>query len=266
MNAIPCVLHMENRVGLKLVTRLLRIGLSTHEADHGRFIDKAQQIINTTILGTTERPCGYGIPYDPKEKKISAITMDNGRTRKMVANISGLIDLCIDNQPDKDLWVTSIKHYDIGMQILLRKHDLTDAEISEFQYNIDIFGKNWLEANKGVEGVTNYIHLLLSGHIAEYLMHWRNLYVHSQQGWEALNYAVKKFFFRRTNRGGGRGSKNRLLPLARWLSRRFAKMTGATYEEMKSKVEQLERADFENPVDDLSATSSENSEHEADDE
>jgi hypothetical protein len=29
INAVPCILHMENRVGLKILTRLLRLGLSS---------------------------------------------------------------------------------------------------------------------------------------------------------------------------------------------------------------------------------------------
>ena len=74
------------------------------------------------------------------------------------------------------------------------------------------------------EGITNYIHMIGSGHIAEYLFKWRNLYRFSQQGWEAMNSLIKIFFFRRTNHGGGvRGNskKSRLIPIARWLQRRL---------------------------------------------
>jgi hypothetical protein len=45
------------------------------------------------------------------------------------------------------------------------------------------------------------------------LFHWRNLYIHTQQEWEALNFTVKKYWFRCTNRGGGRGSKIGSFPL-----------------------------------------------------
>ena len=66
----------------------------------------------------------------------------------------------------------------------------------------------------GDEGVTNYVHYLGSGHIAEYLLHWGNISSHSQQGWEAFNAAFKSFFYNRTQRGGavskGEGERTRL--------------------------------------------------------
>jgi len=59
-----------------------------------------------------------------------------------------------------------------------------------------------------------------SGHVAEYLFKWKNLYRFSQQGWEAMNSLIKTYFFRRISHGGGvRGmsKKMRLIPIARWL-------------------------------------------------
>jgi len=67
-----------------------------------------------------------------------------------------------------------------------------------------------------------------------YLVGWKNLYRHSQQGWEAFNSLLKTFFFRRTGRGGatnqGRGRKSRLLPIGRWLQRRIIWLCGYTEE------------------------------------
>jgi hypothetical protein len=90
----------------------------------------------------------------------------------------------------------------------------------------------WFRINGGQEGITNYIHQLVTGHIADYLFEWRNLYVHSQQGWENLNLQAKLYYFRRTTRGGGRGSKNRAEPLARWLLRRLVWMSGVSWDEI----------------------------------
>jgi hypothetical protein len=61
---------------------------------------------------------------------------------------------------------------------------------------------------------------------------WRNLYEHSQQGWEAFNALLKTFFFRRAGRGGGRGVRSKLKPIARWLQRRLLWMCGMTYEKL----------------------------------
>jgi hypothetical protein len=73
----------------------------------------------------------------------------------------------------------------------LKGKDLSLDKGYSFQWEINRFAQDWVKLNKGFEGATNYIHDLQSGHIADYLIHWRKLYVHSQQGWEALDFAVK---------------------------------------------------------------------------
>jgi hypothetical protein len=72
---------------------------------------------------------------------------------------------------------------------------LEDDEIDAFQWKIDQFAQGWIDINMGKEGVSNYIHDLNCGQIADYLFHWHNLYIHLQQGWEALNFAVKNIGF-----------------------------------------------------------------------
>jgi hypothetical protein len=74
------------------------------------------------------------------------------------------------------------------------------------------------------ESITNYIHMIGAGHITNYLYKWRNIYIYSQQGWEAMNSLVKSFSFWQTSHGGGvRGvsKKSRLIPIALWLQRRL---------------------------------------------
>jgi hypothetical protein len=122
------------------------------------------------------------------------------------------------------------------MNILIQHQDLEDKEIDKFQWSINQFTQGWIAINMGKAGVSNYIHHLNSGHISDYLLHWWNLYIHSQQGWEALNFAVKKYWFRNTSRGGQRGSGNRLLPLARWLQGRLVWMSGIQYTDMQDLV------------------------------
>jgi hypothetical protein len=105
-------------------------------------------------------------------------------------------------------------------------------EVQEFQRYVDLFYNEYVEL-VGRRGITNYFHMLGSGHVAEYLLACGNLYIHSQQGWEAFNSFVKVFYFRRTNRGGGRSSEcNRTRQMARRFGRRLIWMSGFTYEEI----------------------------------
>ena len=52
----------------------------------------------------------------------------------------------------------------------------------------------------------------------EYLLHWRTLTNHSQQGWEALNSAFNSLYHNRTQRGGavnkGKGARSIARPMA----------------------------------------------------
>ncbi len=50
------------------------------------------------------------------------------------------------------------------------------------------------KSGAGKEGVTNYIHMLASGHIKYYMTVYWNLYKYSQQGWESLNENTKLTF------------------------------------------------------------------------
>ena len=81
----------------------------------------------------------------------------------------------------------------------------------------------------GGKCMSNYLHTHESGHISELLFKWRNLCKYSQQGWVALNAAIKTFFFRRTNHGGCAGPlarKSKLKAMSRWLQRRMIFMCG----------------------------------------
>ena len=52
----------------------------------------------------------------------------------------------------------------------------------------------WMELH-GDAGITNYIRMMGSGHVTDYLFKWHNLYIHSQQLCEHYNNLVKTFFW-----------------------------------------------------------------------
>lgn len=236
IQAIPCILHMENRIGIKILTMLTIEGLSNAKrgllypdirAEGPRivhFFQSIADIVNKKVLGTDENSAEWECATDDKKKEIGTITMDNMRTRAIMAKLELLIEECIVDEEDKGKWLLCIPKFRDGMIKLRSKEDFNGADVSAFQKDIDEFNQLWMEL-WGLEGVTNYIHMMSSGHLSQYLFKWKNLYRHSQQGWEAFNSLVKTFYFRRTQHGGssnaGRGRKSRLLPIGRWLQRRI---------------------------------------------
>lgn len=65
--------------------------------------------------------------------------------------------------------------------IACMKEDYTNDGIFLFHKHVDDFFHPWLEIH-GISGMPNCIHMLSSGHIAEYMHRYRNLFRHSQQG------------------------------------------------------------------------------------
>ena len=101
---------------------------------------------------------------------------------------------------------------------MLRKRiNYTEEEIEEFQVSVDTWYSEWVKVF-GEETCTNYIHELSSGHVREQMIQYKCLYRFSQEGLEAMNALIKSYFFRRTNRGGGKSlTKNRVEAIGRWL-------------------------------------------------
>jgi len=251
-DAIPCILHLENRVGLKFFTMLLCAGLSNALSGNtfsvmtaqglrfDAFFSSVNEIVNTIVIGTRFHPGQWDCPKDKAKKEVGIICLDNNRTRKIVNSFDLFVDLCIVNDNEKIQWKTSIAHYRNAMKLLQK--NLTDGEVDAFQSHIDAFFALWVKIT-GHEGITNYIHMLAAGHIAKYLVYWGNLYDHSQQGWEAFNSLIKTFFFRQTGHGGagnkGHGPRSRLRPIACWLSCCIIWMCGYHYSYI---VEQVKKA------------------------
>lgn len=235
MSTLPCVLHMENRNGIKILSMLLVEGLSNAKkqllytdvnAEGARvtqFITNVELLVNQSMLGTPNDPCQWMCPFDFNKKEMGPITMDNVRTRRVIDALDILVDECVMDVERKRLWMIALDNYRISMVLLRKKDDFTNVMVATYQCHADKFYQAWIHLWQK-EGITNYLHMIGSGHVAEYLFKWKNLYRFSQQGWEAMNSLIKTYFFRRTSHGGGvRGAsqKSRLIPIARWLQRRM---------------------------------------------
>jgi len=213
--AVPCILHLENRVSEKIIQHLLDVGAKIYQAMNRRqtLIDWSkliENIVNTTILGTAVRPKQWRLPLSQDCKEVTRVTLSNKMARKFMTGISALIDYVITGNIERvrqlrQTW-RNITHYFMdAMSILRSRHDLSDEEIEVFQREADKFYLTWI-ATTMREGITNYIHMIGSGHIRYYLQLHKNLYKFSQQGWESLNAKIKTYFFRHTQRGGNDNS------------------------------------------------------------
>jgi hypothetical protein len=156
LHKIPCIIHCENRVGLKLLSMLLREGFSNVQK-------------------------GYlSLPYDAENKTVGVICLDNNRIRKILQEYELLVTASVYDRELSTKCNTSIQDYQSAMAILREKRKFTDEKIIAFQSRIDSWFQNWNEL-WSIEGCTNYTHMLSSGHMTEFMYKWRNLYRFSQQ-------------------------------------------------------------------------------------
>jgi hypothetical protein len=59
-------------------------------------------------------------------------------------------------------------------ETLSQRDDFTDQEIDELQVEIDSFSVKWAELT-GRDGISNYIHMMITGHIIYYLRKCKKL-------------------------------------------------------------------------------------------
>ena len=167
-----------------------------------------------------------------------------------MGGLNELIDYCILEEADIARWKLATKYMVSALKKMRQKDDFTREQILSFQGDIDEFSQLWMQLY-GHSGMTNYIHMLMSGHLSYYMFKWKNLYRYSQQGWEALNSLLKTFYYRRTQRGGatnnGRGDKTKLLPIAKWLQRRLLWQCGYDRAELEAILEKISTESLDSP-------------------
>jgi hypothetical protein len=236
--AIPCILHLENRTLLKLFILLLREGLSnaqgklheetmsisSMEGREAKFIEIISAIMNEEILGSVDNKAQWKMPTESnrgESLKIGTINIENYRGRKIMDNFSSLVDHCIVDVDKRQKWRYAVNNYNSAMLILRQKHKYTGDDIFQFQLMID---RAYLVLRSMYKRdiATNYFHMLSSRHIAWFMEAVGPLNNYSNQGFEALNRLMKRYLNTRTNKGGGRSKcKSKLRPIANLFLRRL---------------------------------------------
>jgi hypothetical protein len=186
--AIPCIMHLKNCVGEKIIILLLaraaekRIGRTLSVV----FLQSIQNVVNTRILGTETWPKQWKVPLNEKGDSITKVSFSNKKTCLFIDNIDVLIDFIFSSPEDIDMrniWWMMMQDYRGAMAILWKWSEYSVNDLKEFQLKIDAFFAAYVERSGGaIEGVTNYINMLGGKHIHYYLEQHGNLCKYSQQG------------------------------------------------------------------------------------
>jgi hypothetical protein len=232
-DAIPCVMHGGNRMGEKIVMMLL-LELwckCTTNAEREELIETVENFINRGIFGTEESRAQWKLPLN-SDSELETVSFSAWRVKKVMAKLSDLAEILFRDMDVTRLreWQHMLSKYLNVIRLAFQHEDFGPDEVEEFQDLVDEWFFLYVEL-LGLPGVTNYMHLLGSGHLYHYLKTWGNLHRYQQQGWEMKNGVIASFINRRTRKGGAGGKygpahTSRVIPVMQWLQRTTAWLTG----------------------------------------
>jgi len=188
-----------------------------------------ENYVNTGVFGAEESQGQWKIPVTAV-KEIDAITFTAWRVRKILDKLSDLVpQLGLEGSRLAD-WQQMLSKYLLVIKLAFQHEEFGDEEIEAFQDLVDEWFYLYVEL-VGLQGVTNYIHLLGAGHLYFYLKVWGSLYRYQQQGWEMKNGIITSFINLRTRRGGAGGKygpahTSRIVPIMEWFQRNMAWVSG----------------------------------------
>jgi len=110
LHKIPDILHCENRVGIKLLTMLLKEGFSNVQKGFlfgyirsererlERYAKEIENILNTIVLGDEDGTAQWCLPYDKDNKTVGGICLDNNRIRRILVEFEILIRASVTDE------------------------------------------------------------------------------------------------------------------------------------------------------------------------
>jgi hypothetical protein len=239
-----CLMHLIMRVSEKLMTRLLQHAINL-DSNRGKTIKQnIEFLINMKLsninisksnesnassdnqqaddhsrqtylnLESMERrvnaeDSGDDVNYDfrlPTDgtKKVSDFKISYVRMLKVLTIIDDIIDVC---ELERDVAVNYkniFQSWSVLRQELLREDSFSEDDLDSLDENIFKFRK-LLFHMFDFSIVTNYIHIIISGHLIEMIRHFGNIAIFSGIGFECLVGRVRSYFHKRTSKGGNKG-------------------------------------------------------------
>jgi hypothetical protein len=138
--AIPCIMHSENRVGEKILAMLLSIGANLYQqrraaSNINDFIAQVESIASTVILGTEWRPKQWRVPTKENSQEIASVSLSNSKTCTSMTLLEPLINYIFQHPDDTRLredWLEMLEHYNPAIELLQKPMEFSDEEMKEF--------------------------------------------------------------------------------------------------------------------------------------
>jgi predicted nucleic acid-binding Zn-ribbon protein len=234
-NAVPCILHLHKRLMEKILSLIMLKSLAEqekHKSARLRHAEKMSKILNENAFGCANDPGTYSVPMDEKTGELGEVKFNDGYAKDVEKVLSSILPKLL-TKPESNCsqWKICFDGISEIMITLRQRQDFTHEEISDLDKKITLWSSAWISLT-GREGMTNYIHMICSGHLVEYLKRWKNLYRFSNQGWEYQNASIRYIYHHRSQHGGSSGKNgtrsSKVRPLGMWFLRKLWWMTKDT--------------------------------------
>ena len=214
--AVPDVLHLENRIGEEILTRIVNMplmSLSLSKKQKEQYVVDVQLMIGK-ILSKSGCVSSFRLNLEKNAKKQTAkfafekASMNNDRLRIVFQNMGAIINMdafkALPAQTTAPLPEITLQWNEV-MRILRSDSNMTRAEAWAFQDTVDAWKVIYLKSFPNSDGC--YLHMLFRGHIRDYLILHKNLHRYANIDSEAHNGVLKYYLNHRTQRGGHKGGK-----------------------------------------------------------
>jgi hypothetical protein len=230
-------MHLLNRTVEKIIRMLLVKGVQNNATRKKNFMTNVENVVNGSAWHVQGNPDTSSVENKTRIKwrfpeskvagqSVGAVSLSFQKAKRFMSSMHLLYPVCFPSGgAESESFRLCVEMYKEIMIVIEKKTDLSNDEVDALQNKIDAFGDLWIELC-GDEGMSNYMHYLISGHVCWFIRKYGNLYKFNQQGWESLNWKLKAYYFRRTQRGGHGSGGKYLLPIYLFLTRRLAWATG----------------------------------------
>ena len=213
-----CMLHLEMRIGEKLITLLLQRADSKElvknitdmidaslDKSNISFVDEAGQ--KTKAIFIVEQLSDKFEILFTLDKDIRGFKTSCKRQKKIMMLIPRIIDMIFGIQPtaqkdihERALWIDIFARFRTMIDDLNRKEDFSNEMIDDVQLQMDQFCIRFVGMFTRAR-ITNYIHDLESGHVKRCLVKYRNLGRNANIGLEGYIRVMKAHINKRTKCG-----------------------------------------------------------------
>jgi hypothetical protein len=103
--AIPCLLHLENRISKAILMYLLRKGLFIRERNKqacDNFMRAVESCMNESFFGTPEAPSAWQFPVND-DYTMGEIKLANWLAQRVIEDVEHVVNLCVEHD-DKVRW------------------------------------------------------------------------------------------------------------------------------------------------------------------